>query len=209
MNYFQPSMKLRSKTREGAKVKKKYHKPATPCERLLAHPCVAEAVKESLRTEQSRGWTAGVVAPHPGRPGCPGGTEFGGVGDGQERESLEEFLAGLPELWRQGKARPTHRESAPGPREGLADAPGGSLREGVAGDPAVAAGGAGRHGQSLLAQLLDKGSIRVSSPRGSCGPCNGEVRDWRRVMAQTLVHACLDGKKATGNPVVVGAEQNG
>ena len=37
VNYFQPSFKLRSKTREGAKVKKQYHKPATPCDRLLAH----------------------------------------------------------------------------------------------------------------------------------------------------------------------------
>ena len=37
VNYFQPSFKLRSKTREGAKVKKGYHKPATPCDRLLAH----------------------------------------------------------------------------------------------------------------------------------------------------------------------------
>ncbi len=35
VNYFQPSFKLKSKTREGAKVKKLYHKPATPCERLL------------------------------------------------------------------------------------------------------------------------------------------------------------------------------
>src|SRR5262249_11245104 len=42
VNYFQPSFKLRSKTREGAKVKKVYHKPATPCERLLEHAAVAD-----------------------------------------------------------------------------------------------------------------------------------------------------------------------
>src|SRR5689334_23931414 len=51
VNHFQPSFKLRSKTREGAKVKKVYHPPATPCARLLAHPAVAEAAKERLRSE--------------------------------------------------------------------------------------------------------------------------------------------------------------
>src|SRR5207244_1815406 len=54
VNYFQPSFKLLSKTREGAKVKKIYHKPATPCERLLGHASVAEVVKENLRCERGR-----------------------------------------------------------------------------------------------------------------------------------------------------------
>jgi hypothetical protein len=36
VNYFQPSFKLKSKTREGAKVNNKYHVPATPADRLLA-----------------------------------------------------------------------------------------------------------------------------------------------------------------------------
>ena len=54
VNYFQPSMKLRAKTRVGAKVKKTYHKPATPCERLLGHAAVAEPTKETLRSEQGR-----------------------------------------------------------------------------------------------------------------------------------------------------------
>jgi hypothetical protein len=35
------------------------------------------------------------------------------------------------------------------------------------------------------------------------------IRDWRRVMARTLVHACLVGDEATGDPVVVGAERKG
>jgi hypothetical protein len=38
INFFQPSFKLKSKTRDGARVNKKYHPPATPCDRLLAHP---------------------------------------------------------------------------------------------------------------------------------------------------------------------------
>jgi hypothetical protein len=56
VNYFQPSFKLLSKTRaslpeahEGAKVTKKYHPPATPCERLLAREDVPDECKEELR----------------------------------------------------------------------------------------------------------------------------------------------------------------
>ncbi len=51
VNFFQPSFKLKSKTREGAKVIKKYHAPATPCEQLLADSRVGISVKEQLRKE--------------------------------------------------------------------------------------------------------------------------------------------------------------
>jgi hypothetical protein len=51
VNFFQPSFKLKSKTREGAKVIKKYHAPATPCEQLLADTRVGALVKEQLRRE--------------------------------------------------------------------------------------------------------------------------------------------------------------
>src|SRR6185295_3261647 len=36
VNFFQPSFKLLNKARDGAKVVKRYHPPATPCDRLLA-----------------------------------------------------------------------------------------------------------------------------------------------------------------------------
>lgn len=38
VNFFQPSFKLNAKTRNGSKVKRIYHKPATPSARLLEHP---------------------------------------------------------------------------------------------------------------------------------------------------------------------------
>jgi hypothetical protein len=49
VNFFQPSFKLKEKRREGAKLIKRYDDPSTPYERALAHPMVAEAVKERLR----------------------------------------------------------------------------------------------------------------------------------------------------------------
>lgn len=51
VNFFQPSFKLKSKKREGAKVIKKYHPPATPCEQLLADDRVGALVKEQLRAQ--------------------------------------------------------------------------------------------------------------------------------------------------------------
>src|SRR5437660_2649891 len=50
-NFFQPSFKLKEKPREGAKVIKRYHDPSAPYEQALAHPMVAEAVKERLRAQ--------------------------------------------------------------------------------------------------------------------------------------------------------------
>jgi hypothetical protein len=49
VNFFQPSFKLKEKRREGAKVIKRYHVPATPYERALAHPKLSKAIKRRLR----------------------------------------------------------------------------------------------------------------------------------------------------------------
>ncbi|WP_295173650.1 MULTISPECIES: hypothetical protein [unclassified Variovorax] len=51
INFFQPSFKLKSNTRDGARVHKVYLAPATPCERLLAHSSVEPAIKEKLRAQ--------------------------------------------------------------------------------------------------------------------------------------------------------------
>lgn len=48
-NYFMPQMKLISKDRIGAKVKKKYDTPKTPYQRIIECPTVSEEVKENLR----------------------------------------------------------------------------------------------------------------------------------------------------------------
>ena len=51
INFFQPSFKLKSKTRDGARVHKVYFAPATPCDRLLAHDSVEPAIKEKLKAQ--------------------------------------------------------------------------------------------------------------------------------------------------------------
>ncbi len=51
VNYFQPSMKLLEKLREGSRVKRRYDDPKTPCERVLECEEVSEEAKERLREE--------------------------------------------------------------------------------------------------------------------------------------------------------------
>jgi len=49
VNMFQPVAKLISKERQGAKVKKIYDTPKTPCQRLLESPDIPEEVKAQLQ----------------------------------------------------------------------------------------------------------------------------------------------------------------
>ena len=51
VNFFQPSFKLAGKQRDGALMRRRYHPPLTPCQRLLASPLVEENIKEQLRQQ--------------------------------------------------------------------------------------------------------------------------------------------------------------
>jgi hypothetical protein len=201
VNYFQPSFKLRSKTREGAKVKKVYHQPATPCERLLAHPGVPDAVKDQLRAERDRLDPLELL--HRIREGqaALAALASGELGNGPGRESLEQFLAKLPELWRDGEARPTHRREASQPRtwrtrkdpfEGVWP----ELLLWLQEDPEATA-------KALLERLDQKYPGRF--PEGQLRTLQRRLREWRRVMAQQLVYTCLGGTDAAAKPAVIGA----
>ena len=50
-NFFQATMKLERKERDGAKVKRVYPKAKTPYQRVLEHPDIPEANKEKLRQQ--------------------------------------------------------------------------------------------------------------------------------------------------------------
>ncbi len=51
VNFFQPSVKLVEKKREGSHVSYKYDKAQTPCQRVLAADTVLDEVKDSLRVQ--------------------------------------------------------------------------------------------------------------------------------------------------------------
>jgi hypothetical protein len=109
VNVFQPSFKLAGKEREGARVRKRYHPPATPCDRLLADPRTPEAVRirvEALRADldpvhllaEMRAAQQALVAI--ADQGVDAATTV-------DAPSIEAFLAGLRTAWREGEVRPT------------------------------------------------------------------------------------------------------
>ena len=112
VNFFQPSFKLAEKAREGARVRKRYHPPATPYQRLVADPRSGEEVRlrvaalhatldpvgllRTIRTMQERlvEITDRPVAGERAKPTAP---------------NLEAFLSGLRTAWQEGEVRPTAR----------------------------------------------------------------------------------------------------
>jgi hypothetical protein len=113
INFFQPSFKLKSKTREGARVTKRYHAPMTPCERLLSLPSVDEAIKAQLRSQLAR--LDPVRLLHDIRAAQQELAALAAQGSAPApvaRPELATFLAGLSSAWKDGEVRPTHRKSA-------------------------------------------------------------------------------------------------
>jgi hypothetical protein len=118
VNFFLPCFKLKSKTRVGAKVSKKYEPPVTPYERLLVNPQMTDAQKSALRetfnsldpvallrdirTIQHRLTTLEV---------SNRSTQI----DAPER-NIDRFVDSLATAWKAGEVRPTHRKPATEPR---------------------------------------------------------------------------------------------
>ena len=51
LNFLQPTLKLVSKERRGAKIHKAYDEAKTPCQRVLEHPCVPQENKRLLKEQ--------------------------------------------------------------------------------------------------------------------------------------------------------------
>ena len=113
INFFQPSFKLKSKTRDGARVRKVYLAPATPCDRLLAHASVEPAIKEKLKAQFNSLDPVRLLQEM--RMAQQTLSEFAAHGVSAEATPAGEsdvavFLASLSSAWEQGEARPTHRK---------------------------------------------------------------------------------------------------
>jgi hypothetical protein len=118
VNFFQPSFKLAEKTRNGARVNKRYLPPQTPCERLLLNENmdpmmiaklrgVAESLDPLYLLEEVRTMQRHLVEiPESGPPfPLP-----------QRNQDLTSFLASLSTAWRAGEVRPTHYRKPRPPR---------------------------------------------------------------------------------------------
>jgi hypothetical protein len=110
VNFFQPSFKLAEKTREGAKVRKRYHPPATPYQRLMADPRASGEVKRRAEEQQTK--LDPVRLLNDIRAAQQRLVEISDASDtlgANARPSLEAFLGGLRTAWQEGEVRPTAR----------------------------------------------------------------------------------------------------
>ena len=116
VNFFLPSFNLIDKTREGSTTIKRCNPPTTPCDRLIQHHATSDEMRAALIQYRARldpvpllrtireAQSVLVDATSPETRETPSG------------ESLGEFLAKLPRLWRQGEFRPAHAVRVRGPR---------------------------------------------------------------------------------------------
>ncbi|MEK1889380.1 MAG: hypothetical protein AAAB35_17825 [Phyllobacterium sp.] len=112
-NLFQPSFKLRLITRIGARVIKRYHPPAPPVERVLAHPEVVEVDKERLNAMLA---TADPVMLFTGiraaQENLGRRVDRRGLNAKPEEPvviDLQRFASNLNTAWQSGETRPTHK----------------------------------------------------------------------------------------------------
>ena len=110
VNFFQPSFKLAEKTREGAKVYKRYHPPATPYQRLIADPRASEQVKRQVEAQRTKLDPVRLLSDI--RAVQQRLVEIADTPEmvaAIEQPSLEQFLTGLRTAWQEGEVRPTAR----------------------------------------------------------------------------------------------------
>jgi hypothetical protein len=118
VNFFQPSFKLKSKKREGAKIIKKYFKPATPYLRLLNDDRVSTDSKEQLRRVFDGLDPVLLLNEIRESQRTLAQMEIGAEQSEVTSSGVKHFVEGLSTAWRDGEVRPTHRKrpSARGPR---------------------------------------------------------------------------------------------
>ena len=111
VNFFQPSFKLASKTRIGARVVKRYHPPATPSSRLLESESVPTEIKDKLRAvgaslDPLRLLNEIRTMQHHLAELAAG--QVPTILPARDPE-LDRFLKSLATAWQIGEIRPTHR----------------------------------------------------------------------------------------------------
>jgi hypothetical protein len=187
VNCFQPSFKLKSKTRTGARVFKRYHAPLTPYDRVMASPHVAKLGKEQLQTIFARLDPIELIR----NIRCV--QEELAVAKTNELEQLksesaESFVRKLRTVWHQGEVRPTHRRQAarhwrtrPDPFETVIS----RIHEQLGLSPDMGA-------KALFKQLREEYPGQFSD--GQVRTLQRRVNEWRTQMAKRLIFSANDAQ---------------
>lgn len=188
VNAFQPCFKLAEKTRDGAQVKKRYHKPLTPCDRLLADARVYATLRErivKLRVDldpvrllaEIRGAQKALVA-----LADTADEAWGASSRSEPSVALDSFVAGLRTAWQDGEVRPTS-QSKPKAKRGrrrpdpLADVTD-ELRSWFEVDPSLS-------GRQMLDRLQTEHPGHY--PDGLVRTVQRRLKIWRAALAHALV----------------------
>jgi hypothetical protein len=188
VNAFQPSFKLAKKTRDGARVTKRYHKPLTPCDRLLSDARVAETTRErivALRADldpvrllaeiRSAQQTLIMLADAAETMRIAASTP-------KQTVPLDTFVSGLRTAWQDGEVRPTSKPKPkakrgrrrPDPLVAVTE----ELRTWFDADPTSTGG-------QLLDRLQETYPGRY--PDGLLRTVQRRLKIWRREIAHALV----------------------
>ena len=198
VNFFQPSLKLAEKVRDGAKVTKRYHPPATPYQRLMADPRTSDEVRRAVSALHATLDPVRLLSeirlaqhqlveiadrPVTGETGAP------------SAPTLAQFLLGLRTSWQDGEVRPTSKPKkkvaqywrrCPDPFEAVAA----QLREWFEAEP-------WRTSRELLERL--QGEWPGLYPDSLLRTLQRRLKGWRRDVAHQMVFGSVP---ATG-PVPV------
>lgn len=183
VNYFQPSFKLLEKYRQGSKIKKSYRPPATPCDRLLGHDSTPKEVKETLVAQRSELDPVDLLHRIRTTQAALAAMSATDGAKGPGSESLEQFLAQLPHLWKSGEVRPTHRQTAAEPRHWRTrkdpfETVWPEVLSWLQKDPETTAKSLFQRLQQTYPEQFESGQLRTLQRR---------IQEWRHLMARKLV----------------------
>ena len=185
VNFFQPSFKLKSKIREGSKILKQYHAPATPAERLLGSCRLSRKQKHRVRVmfleldpvhllyrirEAQRALADAEISYSRHTPAAP-------------QSDKKKFVSELATAWRKGEIRATHRKPEQGHKRGRTRPdpfkevwP--TVQQWLEQQPNACAKGLFLRLQSVVPHSFKPGQLRTLQRR---------VKQWRKQMAFRLV----------------------
>ena len=205
VNFFQPSFKLAEKSRDGARVRKRYHSPATPYQRLVADPRISNAVKEQVTA------TFAVLDPvrllQQIRDAQQSLVEIADrpvVGEAlpPTAPTLAQFLAGLRTAWQEGEVRPTSRPKEKAKRGRRRPDPFASvtmqIREWFKAEP-------WRTSRELF-ERLQREQPGIYPP-GQIRTLQRRLKGWRSEVAHTLVFGAARADLNSGSHEATGARR--
>ena len=188
VNYFQPSFKLMEKIRNGSAVVKRYSPPATPCDRLMRHEAVSDDAR--ARLGERRAALDPVALLHTIREAQSALTALTApeLKPTPQGESLEQFLASLPDQWRRDETYSLRERKMAAPRTWR------TREDPFAGVWCDVLGWLQEEPDASAVALL--GRLQAAEPdrfsRAHLRTLQRRVQQWRGIMANKLVYAASE-----------------